>query len=129
MNTKLLMRANALTLGLIGVSLSFLPQEITSVLTLQSDPIILQLLGALYIGFAMLNWMNKEKILGGIYGRPIVMANFAHFMIGAMALIKFTMKGTDSNVLLVLTGLYAIFGLAFAFMAFTHPKLKDRQTN
>lgn len=129
MNTKLLMSANALILGLIGIALSFLPQEIVKVLTLRSDPIVLQLLGALYLGFAMLNWMNKEKILGGIYGRPIVMANFAHFMIGGMALIKFLIKGPDSSLMVILTVLYAIFGLAFAFMAFTHANIKNQKSD
>ncbi len=129
MNTKLLMIANALILVLMGVSLSFLPQEIANLLTFQSDPIVLQLLGALYMGFAMLNWMNKEKILGGIYGRPIVMANFAHFVIGGMALIKFVVKGTDSNALLLLTVVYTLFGIAFTYLAFTHPNLKNPKSD
>lgn len=125
MHTNLLMRANAFTLGLVGCSLSFLPREIADIMSLQSDPILLQLLGALYFGFALLNWMNKGKILGGIYGRPIVMANFAHFLIGAFALIKYALKGTDSNVLLILTSVYVIFGMAFGWMAFTHPSIKE----
>lgn len=123
MNTKLLMRANALTLASIGFSLSFLPQEIAQFMHLGSEPIVLQLLGSLYVGFALLNWMNKEKTLGGIYGRPVVMSNFAHYMIGGLALIKFIAKGFDSMPMVILTVTYVVFGLAFAFMAFTHPKL------
>ena len=125
MNTKLLMAANALVLGLMGVGLSFLPEEIATTIDLKSDTIILQLVGALYLGFALLNWMNKEKILGGIYGRPIVMANFAHFLIGGMALIKLTLNGSGSTALHLLTIIYAVFGTAFAIKAFTHPKLKE----
>ena len=123
------MTTNALILGALGVTLSFLPQEIARILALQSDPILLQLLGAGYMGFAMLNWMNKEKILGGIYGRPIVMVNFANFMIGGFALIKLVMKDASSTNLLILTGVYGVFGLAFAFMAFTHPMLKNDQSD
>lgn len=117
------MTANALILGALGMALSFLPQEMANVLQLQSDPILLQLLGAGYMGFAMLNWMNKEKILGGIYGRPIVMANFAHFMIGGLALVKMVMKESSATTLLILTGVYVVFGVAFAFMVFKHPKI------
>lgn len=119
------MTANALILGLMGIGLSFLPKEIAKTLALNSDAIILQLVGALYLGFALLNWMNKEKILGGIYGRPIVMANFTHFLIGGMALIKLTLNGSGSISLLLLTIIYAVFGVAFAFKAFTHPKIKE----
>ena len=125
MNTKLLMTANALILGLMGIGLSFIPEEIATTIDLKSDTIILQLVGALYLGFALLNWMNKEKILGGIYGRPIVMANFAHFLIGGMALIKLTLNGSGSTSLLLLTIIYAVFGIAFAIKAFTHPKIKE----
>ena len=38
--------------------------------------------------FAMLNWMAKGVIIGGIYSRPIVIANLAHFLIGDLELIK-----------------------------------------
>ncbi len=127
MNTKLIMWASALILGLFGLILSFLPQEISSTLAMQTDAIVLQLLGAVYFGFAFLNWMNKNKVLGGIYGRPIVMANFIHFLMGALALIKFITKGSDSTTLLIITVVYVLFGLVFAFMAFTHPNLKGAE--
>jgi len=57
-------------LGIIGMGLTFLPDEIISSLSITPNPIStvsFQLIGALYLGFAMLNWMAKGSFIGGIY--------------------------------------------------------------
>jgi len=46
------------------------------------------LLGALYVDFAMLNWMVKGSLIGNIYNRPVAVANFTHFLVGGLALAK-----------------------------------------
>ena len=47
-----------------------------------------QACGVLYLGFAILNWMAKDDLIGGIYSRPVAMGNFLHFFTIAMALVK-----------------------------------------
>lgn len=37
--------------------------------------VLLQALGSALLGFAMLNWSNRFSRLGGVFGRPIIMAN------------------------------------------------------
>ena len=91
MNTKTLMTSSSILLGLIGMGLTFIPDEIISILSIAPNPIAtvsFQLLGALYLGFAMLNWMAKGSIIGGIYNKPLVIGNFMHFGVGALALVK-----------------------------------------
>ena len=91
MNTKLLLTACAVIFGIIGLALSFLPNEIALFLNGKSDvisTILLQLIGALYLGFAMINWMAKGSIIGGIYNKPIAVGNFMHFGVGVFALMK-----------------------------------------
>jgi len=68
MNTKLVMTLSAVLLGLAGIALTFLPAEILTSLALspsKSLEFLLQIIGALYFGFAMLNWMTKASLIGG----------------------------------------------------------------
>ncbi len=59
MNTKLLMRGSAVFMGLLGVAASFLPQEIlvwSGATPERWSAVIVQMTGAIYLGFAALNW-------------------------------------------------------------------------
>jgi hypothetical protein len=128
MNTKLLMTISALTMGVAGILLSFLPYEILNYLSSTNgtvlDSLILQILGALYFAFAMVNWTAKANLIGGIYARPISIGNLTHFVIGALALIK----GYFSNhemAILTLSVIYTVFAILFAIVFFKHP-VKDK---
>ena len=121
------MTAASIVLGVTGIALSFLPQEITLLLdahTTTTLTIILQLLGALYFGFAMLNWLAKETLLGGIYGRPIVAGNVTHFVIGALALLK-VLSQNHEIVILIAAILYAVFGVLFSMVMYRNPNNKN----
>lgn len=125
MNTKLIMTLSAVFLAVTGIGLTFLPNEIAGLIGLSSSKpfqFILQLLGALFLAFAMLNWMSKGSIIGGIYNRPIALANFTHFLIGALTLIKVLMSnpGLPYEVW-ILTGIYSIFAVLFWFVFSRHP--------
>ena len=127
MNTKLIMTAASLTLGAAGIALSFFPQEITVLLdahTTTTLTVILQLLGALYFGFAMLNWMAKDSLLGGIYGRPIVVGNMAHFVVGALALLK-VVSQNQQTIIWMTTIVYAIFAVLFSLVMYKSPHNKN----
>ncbi|MBF9253283.1 hypothetical protein I2I11_08265 [Pontibacter sp. 172403-2] len=124
MNTKLLMSASAIVMALIGISLTFLPDEISVYLNVEATgwlPLILQLLGALYFAFAMLNWMAKGNLIGGIYSRPVAVANFAHFFIGGLALLKAAVAGPGLVSVWVAGIVYAAFALLYGIVLFRHP--------
>lgn len=125
MNTKVLMIASAFTMGFIGMALSFLPQEIDAWLGLSTHPVVLQLIGAAYLGFAMTNWTAKANLIGGIYGKPVAAGNFIHFTVGALALIKMQSMGNDL-IVWIATVLYSVYALLFGYVFFTHPKLKNQ---
>lgn len=132
MNTKSLMTSSALLMALGGVSLIFLPNEIANYIGLNSTksiPIILQLLGAAYFAFSVLNWTAKESLIGGIYNRPIAFGNFTHFFVGGLLLIKWISANQNILVVWVLCFLYIIFGLSFGLLLFRHPFKKKEPTN
>lgn len=123
MNTKLLMTASALIMGLTGITLSFLPHEFLNYFNgsagAPQDALIVQLLGALYFAFAMVNWMAKGSLIGGIYARPIAIGNLTHFTVGALALLKG--YASASSLLLGVTIVYIVLAVMFGIVFFRHP--------
>ena len=124
MNTKLLMTVSALAMGITGIILSFLPNEVLNYFnatTTVSDPLILQILGALYFAFAMVNWTAKANLIGGIYARPIAIGNLTHFIVGSLALIKNYFSQHDDPTTLMFALVYIIFAVLFSIVFFRHP--------
>ena len=123
--SKILMTISALYLVIIGMCLSFLPEEIINYLNINSNVIttlFFQLLGALYLGFGILNWTLKGSRIGGIYNRPILMGNFIHFLIGAIALIKIvTGIQAHSEIIIFLMIVYSTLSIAFAILFKSNP--------
>ena len=116
-NTKLLLSVSAIVLGVAGIAASFAPHELLRLAGIQAAapmPLLVQLLGALWFAFAMVNWTARGSLIGGIYNRPVAIGNLTHFVIGAFALGK---DGTLMPVAIV----YALFAIAFAFLFFRSP--------
>ena len=125
MKTKIILTSSAIFVVLIGLELSFFPNEILDHLTTENSQtitIIIQLLGALYLGFGMMNWMVKESIIGGIYNKPIVIGNLMHFGVGALTLVKVAF-GVQQNadIIITFTLLYAVFAIAFGYIFMVNP--------
>lgn len=130
MNTKILMTICAITLATTGIILTFLPDEILKYCDLENTrtlQLLLQILGALYFGFGMLNWMTKASIIGGIYNRPIAVANFTHFLIAGLALIKGLMvnPGLPKSIWII-SCIYLIFAISFGIVLFRHPLMEKK---
>ena len=129
MNTKTLMIISSIFLAVNGFGFTFFPNEI-SVLLINDDNhifiLILQILGALYLGFSILNWMSKTNLIGGIYSKPLLIGNLLHFFTASMALIKLTSK-VETNLQLIFsyTIIYSLFTLFFGYVFFTNPSLKQ----
>jgi hypothetical protein len=127
MNTKLLMTVSAVFLGLAGLVLTFFPQEVSGNFGInETSSILLQVLGALYFGFAMINWTAKANLIGGIYSRPVALGNLAHFAIGALALAKLTFNGTSLHYLWIAALAYSVFAILFGYVFYTTPDLSNK---
>ena len=120
------MAASAVCLGILGLVLSFLPDETIAFLEIPTHPVstlFLQLLGSLYLGFGMLNWMAKGVAIGGIYNKPIAIGNFMHFGVGAIALLKLVFVLPNySQMIIPLTLFYTVFTICFAYVFMNNPK-------
>ena len=88
--TSRLVKIFAVTLGLTGLGLLFVP----GLLTVTPQPetggslLLVQLLGAAFLGLASANWTARESILGGIYGRAVVGGNQTFTFIGTLVVIS-----------------------------------------
>lgn len=52
-----------------------------------------QLLGGAWLGMAALNWLQRNAVLGGIYGRPVVLANAALYFVSCTSVLREATKG------------------------------------
>ena len=125
MNTKLIMTLTAILLAVLGLSLTFAADNIIVWLGIaNSVPInlIFQLLGAAYFAFAMLNWMAKGAIIGGIYNKPIAIANLSHFLIGGLALTKAVINNPQLPVIFtIVAALFMVMAGVFGIINSRHP--------
>ncbi|MEO8770680.1 MAG: hypothetical protein ABI402_11360 [Ferruginibacter sp.] len=127
MNTKLLMIVSAAVLGAAGIMLTFLPLEVSSYLGMAgTSSVMLQVLGSLYFGFAMLNWTAKANLIGGIYSKPVAIGNFTHFLIGGLALAKLAFRNMSITYIFIAAIIYLIFSIFFGYVLYNNPVLKNK---
>lgn len=121
LNTKFLMVSSALLMGLLGLGASFVPQEILSYVGAPTDGfsvVVMEITGALYLGFAFLNWMARGNIIGGIYSRPVALGNFLHFFLVTVVLLEEVLRGQAGTALIALTVPTAVFAGCFGYLLY-----------
>ena len=91
MPSPVLARAPAIGPARPGLVLLFAPDFVLPRLVPGFPPSAVwlgQLLAAAWLGVAALNWLTRATLLGGIYGRTVVMPNVILYFVSAMALLK-----------------------------------------
>ena len=122
--TRALMAASALALDLLGLPCIIAPDVVLQKLTGQTSAtaeLLVQVTGALYMGFASVNWMGKANLIRGIYGRPVAIGNLLHFLVVAIALIKGLSAMGGPRFLWPIAIGYGSFALGFALVVFRTP--------
>ena len=121
MNTKLLMTISSLLLAFAGIFALFAPDVLLTLFGAPTaDPLstLIQLMGALYFSMAMMNWTAKDSAIGGIYARPVSIANFSQFLIGTLLLAKVVLSSGFNLAITLLLVVYAIFAILFYWLVF-----------
>jgi hypothetical protein len=124
MNTRVLIRSSAFFMGVLGLAASFLPQEIIAHFGFKAEALcvlVVQVAGALYLGYAMLNWMARANLIGGIYSRPVATGNFLHFAVVAVVLSKAMMSGLRDVSVVIGLAAYSVFAVWFGLVLFARP--------
>ena len=124
MKTKTLMMCSATLMAVLGTLFTFAPSEVIvhfRAVPLPFFVLAIQVAGALYLGFATLNWMAKNNLLGGIYSRPVALGNFLHFLLFAIAIAKFCTANPRDPYLLAVALMYALLAVWFGSVTFGSP--------
>jgi hypothetical protein len=117
-----LSRVSAGVLLLCGVALLFAPDVVLPALIPPFPPAAAwlgQLLGAAWLGLAALNWLQRRAVLGGIYGRPVVIANLTVFFVSALSLIR-ALPG-EPPALWAAAAVTALLAAAYGVLLFAGP--------
>ena len=86
-----------------------------------------QLLGAAWLAAAALDWLNRSALLGGIYGRAVVLGNAALYFISAMVLVRVVTRPDAPAALWIITVPIGLLALAYAWLLFRGPFERDLQ--
>ncbi len=126
--TRLLMSLGAAFLAGLGVAALFAPQELAAYAGATPDAFtttVTQLAGAAWLAFALVNWAARGNMMGGIYGRPIALGNFAHFTIAGIVLAKVVLNGAGHGPLVAVAAGYVLLAAAFGWVVFVRDPLPD----
>jgi hypothetical protein len=113
---SLLLVVSAVVYLAAAVVLLFAPQELLRFAGAEPATLVaalLQVLGSALLGFAMLNWNNRFSRIGGIFGRPLVVANLAHSVSAALLLAPIVSRASFPPLPAVALGLYTCLAIAF----------------
>lgn len=124
------MTSSSLILGFAGMFALFAPDILLVMLggTITKPlSILIQLMGALYFSFALMNWTAKDSIIGGVYARPVSIGNFGHFFTGTLLLGKYQLSNEFNLPIFVALVLYAIFAPLFYWLVFRHTGIEGQR--
>jgi hypothetical protein len=115
------MSASAAFMGILGIAASFFSHEVLALIgaSVETQTVtIVQVLGALYLGFAFLNWYLRGSVIGGIYNRPLAFGNMLHFTVVAITLVKVALA-YEQAALWAFTTVYLMFSVWFGTVLFS----------
>lgn len=119
--TRTILVASSTLLAVVGLACLFLPVLLARWLALPSGAAdALPLAAAALIGVAALNWTGRGAIYGGIYGRPIVLANFMTAGIATLVLLR-SQLDVPTVIGWTLTAAFLLYWAGFALLLFRPP--------
>jgi hypothetical protein len=126
MRTQPILVSSAVFLGVLAIFLLFAPAESLSFLLLGYGSLLpalpAQLLAAPLLGLSALNWLSRGSTVGGIYGRPLLITNLIHFLVGSLVLLRpMVVLRLAAFAPWVLFGLYVVFAVLFALLLLRKP--------
>ena len=124
MNTKVLLGTSAGLMAAGGLVLQLAPHEVLAYASYPATglaPVLVQVLGALYLGFALPNWMSKGVAMSGIYTRPLAMGSGLHFLVGAFTGLHYAQRAPVSAGAWGWTAGYALLAELFGAVLFVSP--------
>lgn len=124
MISGLISRVSAGVLFLAGTVLLFASDTVLPRLVAGMQPAATwpgELIGAGWLALAALNWLSRGTVLGGIYGRPIVIANVALYFITAMILLRVAVERGGPGGLWLIGGATLVLAAVYGWLLLRGP--------
>jgi hypothetical protein len=115
------MEASAIVLGASAIVLIFTPEMVLASLAIAPSPTavpLAQLYGAALFGFSQTFWVARGMLLGGIYGRAVVVGGFANSFVGAFVLLHALRAARANPIVWTAFAVYVILAIAFGALMF-----------
>lgn len=126
MSGRLILTLSAGVLFVCGGAGLFAADEVGRILAPAPSPtipVVVQLAASGLLGFSMLNWMSRGSRIGGIYPRPIGLANLLLFTTTALTLGKAVAAETLLASAAGLGVIFSTLAVSFAWLLFGHDPL------
>ena len=123
-SSALITRTSAVLLASGGIALLFSADAILPVLATgfpEHASWLGQVVGAGWLAVAALNWLNRSTLIGGIYGRPVVLTNLILYFIGSMVLLRALRDPATAPALWWVAMPYLAMALVYSVVLFKGP--------
>jgi hypothetical protein len=117
MKVQPVLLVSALLLAGCGIAALFAPQEIAAFLGapgIGAGPLLVQMAGAGLFALGLLDWISRFSTIGGIYGRPVLLANFAYFFSASATLFHHASAAGSARAEWIAVGIGAVMAAWYA---------------
>jgi hypothetical protein len=128
MKSPYLSRISAILLGAPALVLLFAADDLLPALISSfagRDAWLGQLVASGWLAIAMLNWLSRNTVIGGIHGRPLVLANLTVYVVIATTMWDATASTARPAVMLAGSGVAAVMAAAYGWLMMLGPLPAD----
>ncbi|MDZ7632136.1 MAG: hypothetical protein U5K74_12530 [Gemmatimonadaceae bacterium] len=128
MPTNPLLVTVSVVYGVGGLALLFAPDVIMSQVATGVPPVaiwIAGMFGGALVAMSLLNWFSRQSLIGGIYGRPLLLANLMLLSNITFSSLRLW-RAQPAPLFAVVTVLGAVFVIAFGRLLFRTPAAVGR---
>ncbi|MES3033785.1 MAG: hypothetical protein V4813_07290 [Gemmatimonadota bacterium] len=128
LNSTRVSDASAAFLAITGLLLLFASEEMLPMVVPGFPPAVAwlgELVASGWLAMAILNWANRKALLGGVYGRPVVLTNLLFYFSTLMTLLRLASARAVPVGAFYLLVPIAIFTLFYARLLYRGPLGND----
>ena len=118
---RILLQVSAVLYLAAGALFLFLPREIAPTIGLPPIELPLQLFAAGLLAMGWLNWMSRGVPVGGIYGRPISIANVAFAVAAAGSVLSGVLDGDIGPIGWIPAAVFGLLAAGFFWAMRSQP--------
>jgi hypothetical protein len=103
----------------VGMLLLFAPEEVRGIeRQYTNNSFFIQLFGAAFLGFGVMNWTVRRSLLGGICGKAVIVGNQVHLTVGTLLVVKHVFLAESSVIYWAFASIFCIDVVLFLYLTF-----------